>query len=80
MNNGKRTRNRKRRSRKGKGRLIILFLILIALIAGGVSFVMSYQDKRDYSALNSQDKKNKQVKIKDGKTQKRLLISWTKLV
>lgn len=66
MNNGKRTRNRKRRSRKGKGRLIILFLILIALIAGGVSFVMSYQDKRDYSALNSQDKKNKQVKIKDG--------------
>ena len=66
MNNGKRTHNKKRRSRKGNGRLVILFLILIALIAGGVSFVMSYQDKRDYSALNSQDKKNKQVKIKDG--------------
>src|SRR5699024_12098339 len=51
---------------RGKWRLIILFLVLVALIAGGIAFVLNYQDERDYSALNSQDKKNKQVKVKDG--------------
>src|SRR5699024_12794537 len=65
MNNGKR-RQGKKRSRQGKWRLIILFLVLVALIAGGIAFVLNYQDERDYSALNSQDKKNKQVKVKDG--------------
>jgi UPF0755 protein len=65
MNNGNH-RRRKKRSRRGTSRVIVIIIILLAIIVGGVSFVIHYQDSRDYSALNTQDKKSKQVKIKAG--------------
>lgn len=64
MNNGNH-RGSQKRSRRGTGRIIVMIIILLAIVAGGVSFVIHYQDSRDYSALNTQDKKSKQVKIKD---------------
>ena len=65
MNNGNH-RRRHKRSRRGTSRIIVIIIILLAIVVGGVSFVIHYQDSRDYSALNTQDKKSKQIKIKAG--------------